>query len=134
VAICHVGWRGAKEKIFVKVLQKMVTNFNSDLSDILIAVGPGIRACCYKHKNLVQQQDNLWQPFIKKGKEGLISIDIPGFILKNLKKAGIRQKNIEISDICTCCSGNFFSHFRSLKTGEPEKRFAAIIGINNEKN
>lgn len=130
VAAVHVGWRGAIEKIFLIGLLKMASFFKSHPEDILVAIGPGIRSCCFKHKKLIQEKLPEWKNYIKKEKDGWKSIDMVSFIKDQLIKAGIKKENLEIMDICTCCSSKgFFSHFRSLKKGQPEARFATIIGM-----
>jgi len=129
VSAIHAGWRGTIEKIFNTVLLKMVLTFNCKPEDILAGIGPGIRECCFKHKALVQEKLPEWKKFIKTDKKGWKSVDLAEFIKHQLIDAGIKKGNIEEMKICTSCDKNFFSHFRSLKTGEKQGRFPTIIGI-----
>ncbi|HUV46890.1 MAG TPA: peptidoglycan editing factor PgeF [Candidatus Bathyarchaeia archaeon] len=130
-AVVHVGWRGAIGKLFLTCLLKMVSYFGCSPKDILVGIGPGIGPCCFKHKNLIQEELPEWKAYIKKGKNKLFSLDIRNFLYDQLQASGILKHNIEIMDACTSCQRHFFSHFRSLRDSEQEGRFATIIGLRN---
>ena len=129
VGAVHVGWRGAIEKIFLTALLKMINVFNSKAKDILVGIGPGIQACCFKHKNLIQEKLPEWGEYIKDKKNGWKSVNMTSFIKDQLIEAGVKKNNIESAKICTCCSKEYFSHLRSLQTGGLQGRFATIIGL-----
>jgi len=109
----------------------MTSVFDSQAKDILVGIGPGINSCCFKHKKLIQEKIPEWKEYIKNEKNDWKSINISSFIKDQLIEAGVKGRNIEIADICTCCSKEYFSHLRSLQIDEPEGRFASIIGIQN---
>ena len=44
----HAGWRGGLQRIVEKAVGVMRATFGSKPRQILAAVGPGIRACCYE--------------------------------------------------------------------------------------
>ncbi len=48
IAAVHAGWRGAARRIVEKSVGEMRRVFGSRAGDILVAVGPCIRACCYE--------------------------------------------------------------------------------------
>ena len=48
IAAVHAGWRGAAKRIVEKSVGEMRRLFGSRSRDILVAVGPSIRACCYE--------------------------------------------------------------------------------------
>lgn len=128
-AAVHVGWRGAVQKIFWSALLKMINQFHCQPENILAAIGPGIRACCFKHKNLIQSKFPEWRKYIKKDKQGWSSLSLDGFIIDKLIEAGLKKNNIENAGICTGCNKKYFSHWRSLKENESQGRFCSIIGI-----
>lgn len=128
VGAVHVGWRGAIQKIFNNAILKMILVFGCEPKDILTGIGPGIRKCCFKHKSLIQEKLPEWKKYIEVDKDWK-RLDIAEFIKGQLVNAGIKEKNIEDMGICTSCDKRFFSHFRSLKTGEVQGRFATIIGM-----
>ncbi|MFC1711466.1 polyphenol oxidase family protein [Patescibacteria group bacterium] len=131
IAAVHVGWRGAIQKNFLTALIKMMHQFSTKLENVLVGIGPGIEACCFKHKSLIQKKLPEWIPYIKKDKNNWKSLDLKKFIIDNLKTVGVLNKNIETTNICTNCSSQYFSHFKSLQAKKPEARFATIIGLKN---
>lgn len=48
VAAVHAGWRGALNRIVEKAAGEMCRMFGSRPRDLLAAVGPSIRSCCYE--------------------------------------------------------------------------------------
>ena len=47
VAAVHAGWRGALARIIEKTVGEMRGTTSSDPQELIAAVGPSIRACCY---------------------------------------------------------------------------------------
>lgn len=47
VAAVHAGWRGALQRVVEKTVGVMRRVFGSDPRQVLAALGPSIRACCY---------------------------------------------------------------------------------------
>ena len=48
VAVVHAGWRGALKRITEKAAGEMCRMFNSRPENLLAAIGPSIRKCCYE--------------------------------------------------------------------------------------
>lgn len=48
VAAVHAGWRGALNRIVEKSVGEMSRMYNSHPENLLAAVGPSIRGCCYE--------------------------------------------------------------------------------------
>ena len=48
VAAVHAGWRGALARVIEKAVGDMRRAFGSDPRELIAAVGPSIRACCYE--------------------------------------------------------------------------------------
>jgi len=130
IAVVHVGWRGATQKIFLEALLLMVNKFNCRPENIKVGIGPGIRQCCFIHKDFIQKKLPEWKNYIVKTKKN-ISVDLPAFVKDKLFLYGIKKKNIKDSKICTVCNNNFYSHYRSQRLGESEGRQAMIIGVRN---
>ncbi len=131
-ATSHAGWRGTVSQIGKVTVEKMVEEFGCNPSDIIAAIGPCICQNCYEVDTPV------FDAFVESG------IDITGvfregrdenhFMLnlvaanKNiLLSAGIKEENIDISDICTCCNANELHSHRA--TGGKRGNLAAIIEL-----
>lgn len=129
VGLIHVGWKGASLKIHHSALEIFTQQFGSRLQDIIVGIGPGICSQCYSFETKPSQAgQNDWQQHITKA-SGLWHVDIKGYLLDQLEQIGIKSEHIEAMNICTFKNHQFFSHRRSLKTGEEEGRFASIIGL-----
>lgn len=48
VAAVHAGWRGTLARIAAKTLGRMQMQFGTRPADVVVAIGPGIGACCYE--------------------------------------------------------------------------------------
>lgn len=128
IGIAHMGWRPTAKKIGQKVLDKMKSEFGSNPADICVNIGPGIRAESYIFESEPEQNKIAeWRPFVKKLVDDKFSIDLPGFIKKQLLDAGVRKENISDEGIDTATSDEYFSHYRSERTGEEEGRFLCAI-------
>lgn len=48
VAAVHAGWRGTLARVSAKAVGEMQAAFGTDPADLVAAVGPSIRGCCYE--------------------------------------------------------------------------------------
>ena len=133
VAAVHSGWRGTIGKIFWLAILKMNRFVGSQAKDLLVAVGPAVRSCCFVHPTLIQSKLPEWQPFVKE-EDGQKKVDLTAFVCFELAQAGVKRENIEVVEDCTVCGARWFSHFASLR-GAKQKRgfFASVIGMRGER-
>ncbi len=127
VACAHSGWRGALQKIGLKVVKELI-KFGSSKENILIALGPAIGRC---HYSVPESRASLFDLNFGKGsvtkrRKGAAYLDIVEAAKKPLLDFGIPNSNIETADICTVEDNDFFSY---RKEGDFAGRFAAIIGM-----
>uniref|UniRef100_A0A3Q3XLY9 Purine nucleoside phosphorylase LACC1 n=1 Tax=Mola mola TaxID=94237 RepID=A0A3Q3XLY9_MOLML len=47
IAVAHAGWRGTLMGVAMATVENMATAFGCRVSDILVAVGPSVGACCF---------------------------------------------------------------------------------------
>lgn len=116
VGLVHAGWRGVVSKIHREVIECFLSNFNSNVDDIIVCIGPCIRKCCFSSKDIEFKNifTNIWEngaKYIEFLKDGTFYIDIVKLVKNDLIDMGVSSKNIQDSNICTKCnSEDFFSN------------------------
>lgn len=127
-AVIHAGWKGTVGRIGTKTILKMMDDFNTDIRDVRVAIGPAISVCCYEVKEDVF---NMSMVSVKNNK-GLYEIR-NGKIYVNLKEINKRQleelgvKYIDVCPYCTSCNNDLFYSYR--KEGGTTNRHSAIIKL-----
>lgn len=114
IAAVHAGWRGTALGIAAKAAELMKAKY--DCRNIRGYIGPGISECCFETDTDVPEamrEAFKWaNEYISEGRAaGKFYVDLKGVNKRQLEEAGVR--NIEVSDICTCCNENFCSHRRN---------------------
>jgi polyphenol oxidase len=115
IGACHAGWRGTVDRAPVSTLKAMNRYFGTNSADVLVAIGPSIGPCCYNvggevidsvlrsfgsTDDLIRFDKFDWQPYF----------DLWSSNKYLLHEAGVSDKNIEISGLCTQCHhADFFS-------------------------
>lgn len=130
IAVCHIGWRGAIQKIHQIALLKLINQFQAKTANIFIWLGPAIQACCYwQTKPPMQREIPEWQSYIT-AREKKWHTDYVGFVINSLLAVDIKKSHIYNSKECTCHNqDNWFSHTRSKTTNEPDGRFATLVWL-----
>lgn len=120
LALAHVGTPGAKLNLPRKVVDKL----GVEPEDLHIYVGPHVSQKSYRFpdKDISDKDlDGTWDSYVSIEGDGW-HIDLLSYVLDELKAAGIKSENIEISDIDTGADPDYFSHRRHKITGEPTGR------------
>jgi len=123
VGVAHAGWRSTLVGIAENTVLAMKTTFKSKPGDIVCAISPSIGPCCFEIKDDVAVQFN--NECVEK-RDGKLFLDLRELNKIQLINSGIKQENIEISDVCTFC--NTKTYFSVRKEGETG-RHAVIIGM-----
>ncbi len=133
IACIHAGWRGTAEGI----VRQSVAQFSAagvSLEDIIVAIGPHIRPCCYEvspsfYDALLQtpaaEQVRLHRqrlfsvaprgPNVRSAtarEENSLWFDLPAFCEIHLLDAGVRQENIDCLAYCTYCTPESLGSYR----------------------
>lgn len=108
IGIVHAGWRGTKEEISKKTISELKNSFGTDPKDLIAAIGPGIRKCCYKVKENVATA--FGDSARKIGAE--YYLDLAKENIKQLLDSGINNDNIYDSKICTACQNDLLFSYR----------------------
>ncbi len=132
VATSHAGWRGTVAEIGKKTVQKMQREFGCDPKDIIVGIGPCISECCYEVDDPVYngflklEYLNLDKIFRSKP-NGRYMLNLVEANKQILMSAGIREENIDLSDICTCCNSDTLHSHRA--TNGERGNLALIIEL-----
>lgn len=132
IASSHAGWRGTVKEIGRVTVEKMVNEYGCDTKDIIACIGPCIGKCCY------EVDEPVYSEFLKlsylkldgiftdkgNGKYMLSLVEANRQILVN---AGIKQENMDLSDICTCCNSDTLHSHRA--TNGERGNLAVIIEL-----
>lgn len=118
VALAHSGWRGTVARMGQCVVDRMGECFGTRPEDLVAAIGPSICQSCYEVSEDVAdafaeefrgegQRDRILQA---KG-QGKYLLDLWAANELVLKEAGIPEKQIQVTDVCTCHNSEYlFSH------------------------
>ena len=127
--VVHAGWRGTALQVAGKAVLKMQEVFSCKPENILAGIGPCGGKCCYEtHRDVPDAMveafgDAARAHFTEYGEKYLI--DLAGLNKLVLLNHGVRNCNITMSDVCTCCnSDTYWSH---RKTDGIRGAMAAII-------
>lgn len=131
----HIGLVGAVNQLPRAMVAALVESFGSDPSDIEAVIFPCIRQCHYDTSNSRTWQRIKEDVFGAYGRENSFYVsgyfDLPGFIRWQLVEAGVSEKKICDTGLCTVChADSFFSHVGagSAEAQAVEGRFGAVIG------
>lgn len=125
----HAGWKGTAKKIAVKAVNIMKEEFNSNINDIKVAIGPAICAKCYEvNKDVATQlastlKNNYDNIFMEQNNK--INVDLKKINEMQLTEKGI--KKIDNSLLCTSCNNDLFYSYRAENKKTGRHAMIAII-------
>lgn len=106
IAGIHAGWKGIVGDIIKNTILKMENVFQSNRSDIVVAIGPSISIKNYEIGKDVENQFseagfNLTASSFKNHETGKLHIDLERIVHDELVKLGIQSTGIETTNLCT---------------------------------
>jgi polyphenol oxidase len=130
IGAAHAGWKGTVNEIARKMIEKWEEE-GIPAHQIFVTIGPSICEKCYiVNDYVINFVENTLVDVEKKPynliKEGQYELDLRKLNKMILLKAGVPEKNIQTSQLCSSChQSEFFSHRRDHgKTG----RMLSYIG------
>lgn len=140
IGLSHSGWRGTVEKMGMITLACMAREFGTKAENVHVAIAPSICQSCYEVSEDVAlafakafpRNDAMAEEYLERYKAKISQRDIDeclfyekegGKYQLNLwyanfrvfRDAGVPDKNIEVTDVCTCCNPKLlFSHRASM--------------------
>ncbi|MED4401653.1 peptidoglycan editing factor PgeF [Metabacillus fastidiosus] len=135
IGAAHAGWKGSVSDIGGKMVQKWEEDEGVSPNEVKVVIGPSIGSCCYVVDDYVKNfVDQIVSEISSKPYDeistGQYTLDLKQLNKLLLLRAGIKEENIFISQLCTSCEKDyFFSHRRDKgKTG----RMLSYIGFQEE--
>jgi hypothetical protein len=132
VGAVHAGWRGSAARIAPWAVQTLAQEFGARPSDLVVAMGPSIGACCYevgpelldafRHAGAGAEQLARW---FTRTDDGSLRLDLWTANRDQLVEAGVRSDQIYLSRLCTQTHATVFDSYRA--EGENAGRMAALI-------
>jgi hypothetical protein len=115
VAAVHAGWRSTAKGIAARALEAMTVAYGTEPKDCRVAIGPGIRGCCYEVGEEVTKAMAValptWEAHVEQTSPGHWRLDLAGVNRALLEAAGVRTRRIADVELCTGCRRDlFFSH------------------------
>lgn len=131
VGSSHAGWRGTIAGIGAETLNKMHAQFGTLPQNVLVGIGPSICRDCYEVDTPVitklKERYDFWKEVVvPMGKEKYL-FDLQQTNKQILVEAGVDEKNIIVSGLCTRCSEQIFYSYR--REGECTGALAALIQL-----
>ena len=127
ISAVHSGWRGTKDNITGKALDKMINEHHSDPKDILCAIGPSIGICHFEvSEDVYNELIALYGNDCGIIKEGKHYLDLKQAVYNQAVSRGLLPQNIAKSELCTFCDSDLCSFRRE---GEKAGRMAAFLGV-----
>jgi polyphenol oxidase len=132
IAAVHSGWRGTLSRVLFKTILEMQRAFNSNPAQLLIAIGPGIRACCFEAGSEVVDLFNAEYSgcsfaIPEPSRAGKYLLDLCKALHIQMDLAGVAPENRYDLNICTRCNTKDFFSYRA--EGPATGRMMAAIGI-----
>jgi purine-nucleoside/S-methyl-5'-thioadenosine phosphorylase / adenosine deaminase len=126
VAAAHAGWRGTA----ANVAGVAAAEFDPDAS-VIAAIGPSIGPCCYRVGTELRTafEASGWSPTLLDqwliSRDGVLYLDLWQANTAQLRDAGVAERNIHISRLCTACHPDWFCSYR--RDGPETGRLAGFI-------
>lgn len=129
VGAVHAGWRGTAARILPDTLNMMEERFRSSPSDILVAIGPSIKQCCYEVGQEVTESlleaTGEGDYHMRKGGNAYVDIALANKI--QALDAGVLPEKLWLSSECTFCDPDKYHSYRYAK--ESAGRQGGFIGM-----
>jgi len=130
----HAGWRGTAAQILKKTIRIMVEHFRSSPDNIIIAVGPSIKGCCYEVGSDVNEAicTSTGAGEYSSRKDSKFFIDLASANMLQALSLGVRENNIWVSEECTFCNPDRFHSYRYH--GNNAGRQGGFIGMFSDQS
>lgn len=136
IGLSHSGWRGTVGKMGKVTLDQMAAAYGTRPEEVSVAIAPSICQSCYEvsedvalaFANVFPQENQKAVEYLRRYRQEIAQEDIGNCLFykkengkyqlnlwyanfRVFRDAGVPDKNIEVTDVCTCCNPELlFSH------------------------
>ena len=119
IANVHSGWKGTLQRISVKAVEKMKSEYDCNPNDIICCMCPSIRKCHFEvdtdvyemFKNEFKKLNCISEIFEQENDKWYIDTVLINKLI--LQEAGLLEENIVDSGICSVCNKDVIHSFRA---------------------
>lgn len=113
----HAGWRGTAAEILRKSIHTMMDRYPSSPAELLVAIGPSIRWCCYEvgYEVVEAMRGRAGKGEYVVNRGGKYFLDIATANRYQALSMGVSPENIWISGDCTFCLSEKYHSYRFAK-------------------
>ncbi len=127
IAVAHAGRQGALKNIVKNVIESFTNNYSCEVDNIVVHIGASIGSCCYEiNEQIYDEVKKLNLLYAITENNNNYYLDINKILIAQLLTAGIKQSNLEVSSLCTCCNSEILFSYRADKNCG---RFCAIMSL-----
>jgi polyphenol oxidase len=125
VSAVHAGRRGLTDGV-VQAAVAAMTDRGARADRVRAAIGPAICGRCYEvPADLQAEVADVVPGVASRTSWGTPALDLPAGVVAVLRGLGVEQ--VHTTGLCTHTDERFFSHRRSVRTGEPQGRCAGVV-------
>ena len=138
VAAIHAGWRGTAARVAPAAIEAMQREFGARAEDLVVAIGPSIRRCCYevgsdvvdvfaaaRHERYLIDRWFVAPPARPGESRQKLRLDVAGSNRDQLILAGVNEANIFDCGLCTAMHLDVLTSYR-VEREKAGRLFAAI--------
>lgn len=119
IGLVHSGWKGTKGEIGRRAIEKMGEAYGTKAEDCVCAIGPSICGECYEigedvadeFKSAYTEKEIAENSILIHDHDDKYKLYLWNAIRLSLRKCGVLDENIIVTDVCTKCNPDIlFSH------------------------
>ncbi len=116
IGLSHSGWRGTAARMGLVTIEKMRENYGSSPGDLICGIGPSICQSCYEISRdvaevFIREFPGYKDTLLKAKPNDKYNLNLWETNKIIFKEAGVKEENIILPGICTCCNPKLlFSH------------------------
>lgn len=115
IGAAHCGWRGSVANIIRTIVKQMTDHYDTKPSALKAHISPSLGPCCAEFINYRSELPESFHRFQVKENH----FDFWRISADQLIQAGVMVDAIQLPEICTSCSKDFFSYRRAVREGNP---------------